>query len=152
TVAWHCEFDAAPSKILAHHWPEVPNLGDITTADWSQVEPVDVITGGFPCQDVSHAGRRQGLIRDGEGRTRSGLWGHMLRAIDTLRPDRKSTRLNSTTLFRSVEDPRPPLARGPQPRRHYSRRLVPGRARRRYHRRVPLPGRIPRRATPGTHP
>src|SRR5690606_8815432 len=86
TVAWHCEFDAAPSKILAHHWPEVPNLGDITTADWSQVEPVDVITGGFPCQDVSHAGRRQGLIRDGEGRTRSGLWGQMLRTIDTLRP------------------------------------------------------------------
>lgn len=86
TVAWHCEFDANPSKILAHRWPEVPNLGDITAADWSQVDPVDVITGGFPCQDVSHAGRRQGLIRDGEGRTRSGLWGHMLRAIDALRP------------------------------------------------------------------
>lgn len=38
------------------------------------------------CQDVSHAGRRAGLIRDGEGRTRSGLWGQMLRAIDQLRP------------------------------------------------------------------
>lgn len=85
-VAWHVEFDANPSKILAHHWPTVPNLGDITATDFTQVEQVDVITGGFPCQDVSHAGRRAGLIRDGEGRTRSGLWGEMLRAIDTLRP------------------------------------------------------------------
>lgn len=39
------------------------------------------------CQDVSHAGRRAGLIRDGDGRTRSGLWGQMLRAIDELRPE-----------------------------------------------------------------
>lgn len=86
TTAWFCEFDKAPSKILAHHWPDVPNLGDITAVDWATVEPVDVLTGGFPCQDVSHAGRRAGLIRDGEGRTRSGLWGHMLRAVDELRP------------------------------------------------------------------
>ena len=86
STAWHVEFDKAPSAILAHHWPDVPNYGDITAVDWSTVEPVDVLTGGFPCQDVSHAGRRAGLIRNGEGRTRSGLWGHMLRAIDELRP------------------------------------------------------------------
>ena len=43
---------------------------------------VEVITGGFPCQDVSHAGKRAGL---GEG-TRTGLWAHMLAAIDTIRP------------------------------------------------------------------
>src|SRR5690606_8205251 len=86
TVAWHVEFDPNPSRILAHHWPATPNYGDITATDFTQVEQVDVITGGFPCQDVSHAGRRAGLIRDGEGRTRSGLWGEMLRAIDTLRP------------------------------------------------------------------
>ena len=84
--AWFCEWDDAPSRILAHHWPDVPNLRDVTAVDWSAVEPVDIITGGFPCQDVSHAGRRQGLIRDGEGRTRSGLWGQMLRAIDIIRP------------------------------------------------------------------
>lgn len=49
--AWFCEFDAAPSKILAHHWPEVPNLHDVTTVDWKEVAkeaPVDVLTGGFP--------------------------------------------------------------------------------------------------------
>lgn len=129
-VAWHCEWDDNPSKILAHHWPSIPNHRDITKVQWTPhcpdcgelvalydrsgdgvggrfyycatcatekplsirdaepwvPEPVDVLTGGFPCQDVSHAGRRAGLIRDGEGRTRSGLWGEMLKAIDTLRP------------------------------------------------------------------
>lgn len=84
--AWFCEWDDAPSRILAHHWPDVPNYRDVSQVDWEAVEPVDIITGGFPCQDVSHAGRRQGLIRDGEGKTRSGLWGEMLKAIDTLRP------------------------------------------------------------------
>lgn len=80
--AWVSEFDPAPSKILDHHWPNVPNLGDITKIDWSQVEPVDILTGGFPCQDVSIAGARKGM---GEG-TRSGLWSEMARAVDALRP------------------------------------------------------------------
>src|SRR5690625_3791859 len=83
---WFSEIEKAPSQILAHHWPDVPNLGDITAIDWGDVEPVDILTGGFPCQDVSHAGRRAGLIRDGEGKTRSGLWGEMLRAIVELKP------------------------------------------------------------------
>jgi len=81
-VAWHVEFDAAPSKILAHHWPDVPNHGDVTKVDWAGIEPVDILTGGFPCQDLSMAGRRAGM-RPG---TRSGLWADYLKAIDTLRP------------------------------------------------------------------
>lgn len=81
-VAWHVEYEAAPSKILAYHWPDVPNYGDITQVDWSAVEPVDVLTGGFPCQDLSLAGRRAGM-RTG---TRSGLWADYLKAIDVLRP------------------------------------------------------------------
>jgi DNA (cytosine-5)-methyltransferase 1 len=81
-VAWFVEFDEAPSKILEYHWPDVPNYGDITQLDFSKVEPVDVITGGFPCQDLSLAGRRAGM-RPG---TRSGLWADYLRAIATLRP------------------------------------------------------------------
>ena len=82
TVAWHVEFDDAPSKILAHHWPDIPNYGDITAVDWAEVEPVDVLTGGFPCQDVSLAGARAGLT-DG---TRSGLWSEFAKAISALRP------------------------------------------------------------------
>ena len=82
SVAWHVEFDKAPSKILAHHWPDVPNYGDVTAVDWSQVEPVDIITGGSPCQDLSHAGKRAGMT---EG-TRSNLWVAMREAIAQLRP------------------------------------------------------------------
>lgn len=81
-VAWHCENDPSAVAVLAAHWPDVPNLGDITTVDWPTTEPVDVLTGGFPCQDVSLAGPRRGL-RAG---TRSGLWHHMHRAITELRP------------------------------------------------------------------
>lgn len=81
-VAWHVEWDKAPSKILDYHWPDVPNYGDVTAVDWSAVEPVDILTGGFPCQDVSLAGRRAGMS---EG-TRSGLWSEFARAIDVLRP------------------------------------------------------------------
>lgn len=82
TTAWFVEYDKAPSKILAHHWPDVPNYGDVTAVDWSQVEPVDILTGGFPCQDISSAGRKAG-VNDGK---RSGLWVNMARAIGELRP------------------------------------------------------------------
>lgn len=81
-VAWHCEWDDAPSKILEKHFPNVPNYRDVSLVDFTQVEPVDIITGGFPCQDLSLAGKRAGLK---EG-TRSGLWSEFARAIDTIKP------------------------------------------------------------------
>lgn len=80
--AWFCEWDEAPSKVLAHHWPDVPNYRDVTSVDWSQVEPVDIITGGSPCQDLSAAGRRAGMTEV----TRSNLWVAMREAIIQLRP------------------------------------------------------------------
>lgn len=46
TPAWFVELDKAPSKILDHHWPDVPNYGDVTKVDWSTMPPVDIITGG----------------------------------------------------------------------------------------------------------
>lgn len=49
TTAWFSESDPAPSRILAHHWPDVPNHGDITRIDWTAVEPIDILCGGFPC-------------------------------------------------------------------------------------------------------
>lgn len=48
-LAWVAEIEPAPARILAHHWPDVPNLGDVTAVDWAAVEPVDIITGGSPC-------------------------------------------------------------------------------------------------------
>ncbi|MFI7691727.1 DNA cytosine methyltransferase [Nonomuraea sp. NPDC049655] len=79
---WFAEKDAGASKVLAHHWPTVPNYGDITTVDWASVEPVDVLAAGFPCQDLSYAGRGAG-IRKG---TRSGLWFAIADAVGALRP------------------------------------------------------------------
>lgn len=79
---WFSEFDKGPSKILAHRFPGVPNHGDITKIDWQSVEPVDILTGGSPCQDLSHAGKRAGMT-DG---TRSNLWVAMREAIAQLRP------------------------------------------------------------------
>ena len=81
-VAWHCEWDDAPSKILEKHFPGVPNYRDVSKVDFSQVEQVDILTGGFPCQDLSLAGKRAGL-KDG---TRSGLWSEFARAIEQIRP------------------------------------------------------------------
>ena len=82
TPAWLVEFDEAPSKILAHHWPDVPNYGDVTAVQWDEVPRVDIITGGSPCQDLSQAGKRAGMS---EG-TRSNLWVNMREAINTIRP------------------------------------------------------------------
>ncbi len=81
-TVWFSEFDDAPSRILAQHWPGVPNLGDMTKVDWSAVEPVDIIAGGTPCQDLSGAGKRRGMT---EG-TRSNLWVQMREAIAIIRP------------------------------------------------------------------
>lgn len=79
-TVWHCEWEVDPSKVLAARWPGVPNHGDVTKL--VAPEPVDILCGGFPCQDVSLAGRRRGM-KDG---TRSGLWSEFARLIDQLRP------------------------------------------------------------------
>lgn len=78
------EFDSAPSRVLAHRYPGVPNLGDVTKVDWRPWRgKIRILSGGFPCTDVSLAGRRKGL-QDG---TRSGLWAEYRRAIEEVQPD-----------------------------------------------------------------
>ena len=63
TLAWVSDIEPGPSRILAHHHPDVPNLGDITQIDWTQVEPVDIICGGSPCFVAGTAVlTRRGLI------------------------------------------------------------------------------------------
>lgn len=81
-TVWVSEFEEAPSKILAHHWPNAHNYGDMTKINWYGVEPIEVLGGGTPCQDLSHAGKRKGMT---EG-TRSNLWVNMREAIAVLRP------------------------------------------------------------------
>ncbi len=85
TVAF-CEIEPFPQSILRKHWPEVPIYDDVRTLTGDQLRTdgigVDVICGGFPCQDISVAGRQEG-IADG---TRSGLWSEVARLIGELRP------------------------------------------------------------------
>lgn len=77
TVAF-CEIDPSAVAILKKQWPGVPNLGDIREAEFPHA---DVITAGFPCQDLSRAGKRAGLSG-----TRSGLFWELLRTIRLVRP------------------------------------------------------------------
>jgi len=80
-TAWVSEIDPFACQVLARHFPDALNHGDIRHIDFTKVEPIDVLVGGFPCQDISHAGEKKGI--EGE---RSGLWFEYARAIRELRP------------------------------------------------------------------
>jgi len=60
-LVWVADNDRHIGTLLAARHPEVPNLGDISTLDWRQVDSVDVLCAGFPCQDISFAGRGAGI-------------------------------------------------------------------------------------------
>lgn len=79
---WHCEIDPHAREVLRARWPDAVLHDDVRTLTADTAEPIDVLTGGFPCQDLSVAGKRAGL--DGE---RSGLYGEMLRIAAELRPE-----------------------------------------------------------------
>ena len=80
TVAF-CEIDPKARQVLKKHWPDVPVYEDVSTLKGNQIGPVDVICGGFPCQDISLAGKGAGL----EG-ARSGLWFEYHRLIKEIKP------------------------------------------------------------------
>lgn len=90
TVAWHplgweplafSKIDPFPSTVLQHHYPDIPNLGDITKIDWRPyVGAADIVVGGSPCQSFSVAGKREGLAGA------SGLMFEYIRAVRELRP------------------------------------------------------------------
>src|SRR4051812_1350475 len=77
---WQVEYEPFCQRVLAKHWPDVTRYGDIHVVDWSRVEPVDLIAGGFPCQPWSSAGSRRGLDDD------RWLWPEFERAVRHLRP------------------------------------------------------------------
>ncbi|MGW6783558.1 DNA cytosine methyltransferase [Streptomyces sp. NPDC054987] len=80
SLAWVADNDPGAARILAHHHPQVPNLGDITAIDWTAVAPVDVVLGGYPCQPFSTAGKRKGTEDDRH------IWPHIADALGVLRP------------------------------------------------------------------
>lgn len=85
TVAF-CEIEKYPQKVLAKHWPGVPIYEDVKELTKKQLDTdgitgIDVITGGFPCQDLSVAGKQEGIEAG-----RSGLWSELCRIISDIRP------------------------------------------------------------------
>lgn len=80
SLAWVADNDPGASRILAHRFPGVPNLGDLTAVDYRAVEPVDILTGGYPCQPFSSAGKRKGT-KDARH-----IWPDIARALGVLRP------------------------------------------------------------------
>ena len=76
-----CEWNIKAQLVLKKHWPDTPCFGDIKDLSGQHVSSIDVITGGFPCQDISYAGKGSGI--EGE---RSGHWTHYARLIDEIKP------------------------------------------------------------------
>jgi DNA (cytosine-5)-methyltransferase 1 len=82
TVRWQVEREPFCENVLARHWPDVVRRRDVRFAGAGTLEPVDLIAGGFPCQDISAAGKGTGLERG----HRSGLWREFARIVRELRP------------------------------------------------------------------
>jgi len=80
-VVWQVEREPYARRVLAKQWPEATRYEDVSTLDFSTVGAVDLICGGFPCQDLSLAGRGAGIEGD-----RSGLWRHLAGAVREVRP------------------------------------------------------------------
>lgn len=78
---WQVEIDDHARKVLAKHWPDVARFRDVREVGSHNLEPVDVVAGGFPCQDVSNMGLREGISG-----ARSGLWSEFFRIVCELRP------------------------------------------------------------------
>lgn len=78
---FHCEWNEFGQKILNHYWPHAKSYGDITKTDFTEWNgKVDIVSGGFPCQPYSEAGKRKGKEDDRH------LWPEMLRAIREIQP------------------------------------------------------------------
>ena len=82
-VVWQVEIDPFRRRVLAKHWPGVERHGDVRRVGEWNLRKVDVVCGGFPCQDVSDASRGRGGGIEGK---KSGLWKHFERVVGGLRP------------------------------------------------------------------
>jgi DNA (cytosine-5)-methyltransferase 1 len=74
------DIDKDVSTLLAHHYPHISNLGDLTTVDWKQQDEIDVLTAGYPCQPFSLAGKREGSEDD------RAIFSYISDAVSVLRP------------------------------------------------------------------
>lgn len=79
-LVWYSEIDRAAMTVLEHHHPDVVNHGDVSLIDFNAIEPVDILTAGYPCQPFSSAGKRKGKNDERH------LWPFVRDAIRALRP------------------------------------------------------------------
>src|SRR5262245_40776069 len=96
--AWQVEIDDYATKVLTKHWPDVPKFRDVRSVGAHNLPTVDLIAGGFPCQDISASGPRTGI--DGE---RSGLWREFARIIGELRPRYVLVENVADLIYRGIE-------------------------------------------------
>src|ERR1700686_2897877 len=79
---WQIEINKFCRRVLSRHWPKVKQYGDIRNVQGNQLESVDLVCGGFPCEDISLAsGIGAGIIGE-----RSGLWSELARLLGEIRP------------------------------------------------------------------
>jgi DNA (cytosine-5)-methyltransferase 1 len=97
-TVWQVEIDEYCRRVLERHFPRAERFGDIRECGKHNLKTVDVICGGFPCQDISAAGKRVGI-----GGERSGLWAEMFRVIGELRPRFAVVENVSDLLVRGIE-------------------------------------------------
>jgi DNA (cytosine-5)-methyltransferase 1 len=95
---WQVEIDDYATRVLEKHWPDVARFRDVRECGAHNLAAVDVIAGGFPCQDISSAGKRAGI-----GGERSGLWSEYARIVRELRPRYVVVENVSTLLNRGID-------------------------------------------------
>ena len=103
-AGWECAFqveiDPHRQSVLERHWPHVPRYGDIRTVDPAALPRVDLVCGGFPCEDIS---RVNGHARAGLDGPKSGLWGDLHRIVRHLRPDYLLVENSTSLLVRGMD-------------------------------------------------
>jgi DNA (cytosine-5)-methyltransferase 1 len=78
-MVWCAEIDKYASQLIEHRFNK-PNLGDIKQIKWDELDPIDILTAGYPCQPFSHAGQRKGIEDERH------IWPYIIKAISILRP------------------------------------------------------------------
>lgn len=85
-TAWQVEIDAYCQAVLKKHWPDVKRYGDVKQCKGEDLERIDILSGGFPCTDISIAGHGPGIGTPEQPTSRSGLWFEFRRLISEIRP------------------------------------------------------------------